>query len=326
MQALISPLAIAPMIDWTYTHFRVFMRLLAPKALLYTEMQTVGAVKHNPARALSYAPLEQPLALQLGGSELKNLVDCAKIAQEQGFAEVNLNLGCPSDKVQAGRFGACLMAEPEHVAACIAAMKQAVSIPVTAKTRIGIDEQDSYEFFAAFANQLIQAGCDKLIVHARKAWLKGLSPKQNRQIPPLHYDFVYRIKQEFPKLPVIINGNIHTLEDVKQHMQQVDGIMLGRLAYQNPFALTAIHQFLFANEPTAKRSVVFREYFTYIQQQVTQGVPLSLLLKPIFNLSHGLAGAKYWKEILAQALQSKQLLPLEEAILLLEKGELSLEK
>lgn len=304
--SLISPLAIAPMIDWTYTHFRVLMRLIAPNALLYTEMQTIGAVVNKPQRALGFEAIEHPLALQLGGADKQGLVNCAKIAEEKGFAEININLGCPSDKVQAGRFGACLMSEPEHVAECIKAIKTAISIPVTAKTRIGIDSQDSYEFFSSFARRLIEAGCDKLIVHARKAWLRGLNPKQNRTIPPLHYDYVYRIKREYG-LPVIINGNISSLDEIKHHMTQVDGVMLGRLVCQNPYALAAIHHYFYPDLPIRSRYAILLDYLDYALQQFAQGAPLGLLLKPIFNMAHGLAGAKCWKEQLVQIQQLKKI-------------------
>nr|WP_028387899.1 tRNA dihydrouridine(20/20a) synthase DusA [Legionella fairfieldensis] len=304
---LISPLSIAPMIDWTYTHFRVFMRLIMPHALLYTDMQTVGAINNNPGRALAFHPSEHPLALQIGGSDLESLVHCAKIAEEKGFAEVNLNLGCPSDKVQAGRFGACLMAEPEHVADCILAMKKAASIPVTAKTRIGIDNQDSYAFFSSFAHRLIDAGCDKLIVHARKAWLHGLNPKQNRTIPPVHYDFVYKIKEEFPDIPVVINGNINTLTEIKQHVEYVDGVMLGRLACQNPYLLATIHHYFYPATLIRSRYAILCDYINYMQFQYEKGVSLSLLLKPLFNFAHGLSGAKRWKEHLLQVQQTKKI-------------------
>ncbi|HHF7347074.1 TPA: tRNA dihydrouridine(20/20a) synthase DusA [Legionella feeleii] len=320
-KSLISPLAIAPMIDWTYTHFRVFMRLTAPHALLYTEMQTIGAVTNNPARALFFDPVEHPLALQLGGANKDGLVRCAKIAEEKGFAEVNLNLGCPSDKVQAGHFGACLMAEPEQVADCISAMKKVVSIPVTAKTRIGIDHQDSYDFFAAFAHRLIDAGCDKLIVHARKAWLHGLNPKQNRTIPPLHYEFVYKIKKEIPTIPVVINGNINTTNEIKNHLQQVDGVMLGRLACQNPYALAAIHHQLYPDLPQPTRSAIWHEYIAYIRGQFERGIPLTLLLKPAFNLAYGLPHAKSWKDRLVQAQQLKQVDKLDESVAMLSEME-----
>ena len=292
------------MIDWTYTHFRVFMRMLAPQALLYTEMQTPGAIVHNPSRALDFHEMESPLALQLGGSDKDALVRCAKIAEQQGFAEVNLNLGCPSDRVQAGRFGACMMVEPQHVADCIAAMKQAVAIPVTAKTRIGIDHQDSYDFFAAFAHQLIDAGCDKLIVHARKAWLHGLNPKQNRTIPPLHYDYVYKIKQALPSIPIVMNGNISELDEIDAHLQHVDGVMLGRLACQNPYAIAVIHHALYPHIPLLTRATIMEQYVAYAQSASAIGVPMSLLLKPIFNMAHGLPGARVWKAQLMAIQQS----------------------
>ncbi|WP_131783397.1 tRNA dihydrouridine(20/20a) synthase DusA [Legionella gresilensis] len=314
VDALLSPLTVAPMIDWSYTHFRVLMRLIAPSALLYTDMQTVGAIKHNSKKCLTFAPMELPLALQLGGADKVDLVACAKLAVQYGYSEVNLNLGCPSDRVLSGRMGACLMAEAEHVADCIAAMKEAVSIPITAKTRIGIDHQDSYDFFANFAHKLVNAGCDKLIVHARKAWLRGLSPKQNRTIPPLHYDYVYRIKAELPAIPVIINGNILDLSAVKHHMNYVDGVMLGRLACKNPYALAVIQQWLFPNVEIKTRSQIIEIYLDYVIEQYQQGVPLSILLKPIFNFAHGLPLAKQWKDRLVLAQQKKATFYLKEAL------------
>ncbi|HBI22569.1 MAG TPA: tRNA dihydrouridine(20/20a) synthase DusA [Legionella sp.] len=283
------------MIDWTYTHFRVFMRMLAPHALLYTDMQTVGAVMNNPTRALAFHPMERPLALQLGGADKEGLVACAVQAERLGFSEVNLNLGCPSDRVQAGRFGACLMADPQRVAECIQAMKGAVSIPVTAKTRIGIDTHDSYAFFASFAHRLMDAGCDKLIVHARKAWLHGLNPKQNRTIPPVIYDYVYQIKLDFPSRPVVINGNINTLPEINGHLKHVDGVMLGRLVCQNPYALAVIHHALYPQTTLLTRSVVLQKYVAYIESVHPTGVPMSILLKPVLNLPHGLKGGRDWK-------------------------------
>ncbi|KTC92893.1 tRNA-dihydrouridine synthase A [Legionella drozanskii LLAP-1] len=309
------------MIDWTYTHFRVFMRLIAPSAVLYTEMQTVGAIVNNPNRALSFHPMEHPLALQLGGADKEGLIRCAKTAEEQGFTEVNLNLGCPSDRVQAGRFGACLMAEPGMVADCLAGIKQHVSIPVTAKTRIGIDHQDSYEFFSSFAHKLVDAGCDKLIVHARKAWLHGLNPKQNRTIPPVHYDYVYRIKQEIPNIPIIINGNINTIDEIVTHMQYVDGVMLGRLACQNPYALMSIHHYFYPNTPVQSRSAILQQYMAYAQTQAEQGVALSLLLKPIFNFAYGLAGARSWRELLVKIQQQKRIDKLAQVVTMLREME-----
>jgi tRNA-dihydrouridine synthase A len=298
---LISPLAIAPMIDWTYTHFRVFMRMLAPKALLYTDMQTIGAVFNNPGRALQFQDMENPIALQLGGADVSSLVRCAILAEEKGFDEINLNLGCPSDRVQAGCFGACMMNEPDLVVDCIEAMKRAVSIPVTAKTRIGIDKQDSYDFFSEFGSRLVTAGVDKIVVHARKAWLKGLNPKQNRTIPPVNYDYVYRFKQQFKDLPVVINGNINSLSEITHHLNLVDGVMLGRLACNNPYQIAVIHNQLFPGIPLVSRADVLSRYFTYAIAQQQIGVPVSLLLKPVLGMAHGLAGAKQWKETVLMA-------------------------
>lgn len=302
---LFSPLSIAPMIDWTYSHFRVLMRFLAPNALLYTEMQTTGAIRNNPKRALDFNSIEHPIALQIGGSDKNALLEAAKIAEQAGYDEINLNLGCPSDKVQAGQFGACLMKEPGRVAECIHAMRHGVTIPVTAKTRIGIDHEDSYEFFSSFIQQLVAAGTQKLIVHARKAWLNGLNPKQNRTIPPINYDYVYGIKNEFPELPVIINGNILTVPGIRNHLNQVDGVMLGRLACDNPYKITEIHQELYPEVKVLQRSQLFIKYRDYLLDQFSKGVPLSLLIKPIFNLAHGLPGARQWKKKLMMILQCK---------------------
>lgn len=304
--ALISPLAIAPMIDWTDTHFRVFMRLLAPNALLYTEMQTTGAITHNPLRSLYFNPIEKPVALQLGGADPKALLLAAKQAQDLGYAEINLNLGCPSDRVQSGRFGACLMAEPDQVVAIIDTLKQDIQIPVTAKTRIGIDNQDDYEFFAKFAHRLADAGCDKLVVHARKAWLNGLSPKQNRTIPPILYDYVYRIKQELPHIPVVINGNITEIEAINTHLKQVDGVMLGRLACNNPYAIAKIHQALYPESALPSRNQIVSSYYAYLEKLLPTTVPLSILLKPLLNLTHGLSDARLWKHRLMEIQQSKK--------------------
>lgn len=313
--SLFSPLSIAPMIDWTYVHFRVFMRLLAPNAFLYTEMQTPGAIIHNPKRALAFHSLEQPLlALQLGGADIKALVESAKIAEQHGFQEINLNLGCPSDRVQAGRFGACLMAEPAHVADCISTLKHAVNIPVTAKTRIGIDHQDSYEFFSSFARHLVNAGADKLIIHARKAWLKGLSPKQNRTIPPINYDYVYELKKEFPQIPIVINGNINTIDEINDHLEQVEGVMLGRLAYQNPYALAAIHHTLYPETSLPSRGMLLIQYLEYLQSIDATGIPLSLFTKPILNMTHGVPHARVWKEELLTAQRSGEIKVLFNAI------------
>ncbi len=319
---LLSPLSLAPMIDWTTSPFRVLMRILAPKMLLYTEMLTTGAVLNNPLRALHYHNSETPLALQLGGADEKALAGCARLAEKRGFAEINLNIGCPSNKVQAGRFGACLMADPKLVRLCVTAMKEAVAIPVTVKTRIGIDNQDSYAFFADFIHQLVAAGCDKIIVHARKAWLQGLSPKQNRTIPPLHYDFVYQVKQELPQVPITINGNISTVQEIHAHLQHVDGVMIGRLACQNPYALATIHHQLYPAYQQRSRHEIMIQYLDYLRQQFIDTVPMSFLVKPIISLAHGLANARKWKEKLQSAQQKKQLDYLIEAVAMLEKIEL----
>ena len=303
--SLFSSLAIAPMIDWTYSHFRVFMRMLAPGALLYTEMQTTGAIQHNPLRSLHYNYQEHPLALQLGGAEPHTLADCAKQAEQKGYDEININLGCPSDKVQAGHFGACLMKEPKIVVACIRAMKDVVSIPVSAKTRIGIDHQDSYVFFSQFIHQLVDAGVDKIIVHARKAWLSGLNPKQNRAIPPVIYDYVYRIKREVPHIPVVINGNILNIKEINEHLNHVDGVMLGRLACDNPYQIAKIYNELFADKPLKSRSELFNHYLVYLMNEYSSGVSLSLLIKPLFNLAFGLPGASQWKKKIMELLQTK---------------------
>ena len=303
-KVLYSPLSIAPMIDWTYSHFRVFMRMLAPSALLYTDMLTTDALINRPS-LLNFHQMENPLALQLGGADKDKLVVCAKMAEQRGFDEVNLNLGCPSDRVLAGKMGACLMDEPKLVAECISLIKRSVKIPVTAKTRIGIDDKDSYEFFSSFAHRLVDAGCDKLIVHARKAWLKGLSPKQNRTIPPVNYDYVYKIKQELAEIPVVINGNISNFSEIKVHLQQVDGVMLGRLACQNPYAIAEIHHNLYPEIPLKSRAEILKNYVLYAEDEYEKGVPLSILLKPILNIAHGLPGTKAFKNNLVNIQQKK---------------------
>ena len=293
--ALLSPLAVAPMIDWTNTYFRILMRILAPSALLYTEMQTAGAIAHNPVRNLHFNAIENPLALQLGGSDPQALLQAAQQAQELGYDEINLNIGCPSDRVQSGRFGACLMAEPDLVARIIRIVKQSIQLPITVKTRIGIDHQDEYAFFAHFVERVVDAGCDKLIVHARKAWLKGLSPKQNRTLPPINYDYVYQIKQAYPSLPVVINGNITDLDSVIKHLSLVDGVMLGRLACNNPYAIAEIHHALYPDSVLLTRQTVVENYRNYLQSLARSNVPLSIVLKPLFGLAHGLPNARAWK-------------------------------
>ena len=309
------------MIDWTYSQFRVWMRLLAPQALLYTEMHTTGAIINNPRRALSFNSIEHPLAIQLGGSDPKTLAESARKAEAEGYDEVNLNLGCPSDRVQAGRFGACLMKEPQQVVECIRAMKQAVSIPVTSKTRIGIDHQDSYDFFRDFTLRLVEAGCDKLIIHARKAWLNGLNPKQNRTIPPVNYDYVYKLKEELPHIPIVINGNINNLEEIKKHLNYVDGVMLGRLACDNAYQIARIHHALHPQDLLLTRSQLFIKYQSYMLFEYQNGTSLSLLVKPIFTLAHGMPSANQWKKKLMLLLQNKDILLLDELVSYLNEFE-----
>ncbi|MDF1677328.1 MAG: tRNA dihydrouridine(20/20a) synthase DusA [Legionellaceae bacterium] len=293
---LFSPLAIAPMIDWSDTHFRMLMRLLAPKALVYTEMQTPNAIQHQPLKTLQFHPAETPVALQLGGSSPDALATAAKKGEDAGFSEINLNLGCPSARVLAGQFGASLMADPKRVADCIMALKDAVSIPVTAKTRIGIDNNDSYAFFESFVNTLIDAGADKLIVHARKAWLTGLNPKQNRTIPPLHYDYVHRIKGSIPShIPVVINGQVNTIDDIQAHLKTLDGVMIGRLACSHPYAIAEIHHTLYPSISKPTRAETLKNYLNYAKHQ---DAPINCLLKPILNLVHGLPHARTFKQTL----------------------------
>src|SRR5438552_2977945 len=233
--------SVAPMMDWTDRHCRVFHRLMTRRARLYTEMLTTGAIIHGDRRRLlGYDASEHPVALQLGGSEPRDLATCAQIGEDFGYDEINLNVGCPSDRVQEGRFGACLMAEPQLVADCVAAMKRSVRIPVTVKCRIGIDDQDPELALSTVARAVVAAGADAVIVHARKAWLKGLSPRENRDIPPLDYQLVYRLKATLPQVPVIINGGIISLDDARQHLRHVDGVMLGRAAYKEPWRLLAV--------------------------------------------------------------------------------------
>ncbi len=312
--SLLAKLSIAPMIDWTNTHFRVMMRLLAPQALLYTEMQTTPAIEHNPKRSLYYSAMEHPLALQLGGADPDALVRAAVQAQTLGYDEINLNLGCPSDRVRSGQFGACLMAEPALVGTIIRQLKQHIDLPITAKTRIGIDQQDDYPFFASFIYHLVEAGCDKLIIHARKAWLNGLSPKQNRTIPPVRYAYVYQLKQELPHIPIVINGNITSTEEVKHHLQQVDGVMLGRLACDHPYAIAQIHHALYPDSSLKSRYDAAREYCEYLVSIQDQSVPWSIQLKPLMNMMHALPNARLWKHKLMDIQQQKTHLLLEDAL------------
>lgn len=294
--------SVAPMLDWTDRHCRYFHRLLSGQTLLYTEMITTGAILFGKGNYLAYSQQEQPVALQLGGSDPQALAECAKRAEELGYNEVNLNAGCPSDRVQNGRFGACLMAEPELVADCVKAMKSAVSIPVTVKTRIGIDDSDSYEFLQRFI-QIVseQGGCDNFTLHARKAWLSGLSPKENREIPPLDYPRVYQVKQDFPHLTVSINGGIKTLDEAKAHLMHVDGVMMGREAYQNPGILAEVDRELFGTRTDAPDVVsVIEAMYPYIEHELSQGTYLGHITRHMLGIFQGIPGARQFRRHLSE--------------------------
>ena len=290
------------MLDWTDRHCRYFHRLLTKQALLYTEMVTTGALLNGDVeRHLRFNAFEQPVALQLGGSEPKEMVACARLAEDYGYAEVNINVGCPSERVQKGAFGACLMAEPHLIADCVAAMQAAVNMPVTVKNRIGIDEQQERDSLFSFVETVAQAGCQTFIVHARKAWLKGLSPKENREIPPLNYALVYELKQAFPQLEIIINGGITTLEQCQHHLQFVDGVMVGREAYHNPWLLAQVDSQLYAAPDSFnQRKAVIDAFIPYVEQQLSQGVTLAPMSKPILGLFQGIAGARYWRRYISE--------------------------
>ena len=294
-------LSVAPMMDWTDRHCRYFHRLLAPSSLLYTEMVTTGAIIHGDAdRFLAYNPQEHPVALQLGGSDPKDLASCALEAQRRGYDEVNLNVGCPSDRVQRGRFGACLMLEPELVRDCMSAMMDAVDIPVTIKTRLGVDDCDSYQYMSDFVGRVAESGCDVFVMHARKAFLAGLSPKQNRDVPPLRYDWVYRLKQEMPGLQITINGGIDSVAAVKNHLDHVDGVMLGRAAYHTPWLLAECQNQLFDNKAVKEREDIIESMNTYIEQQVCEGVAVKHISRHLLGLFQGLPGAKAWRRYLSE--------------------------
>ena len=296
-------LSIAPMMDWTDRHCRYFLRLIAARALLYTEMIPTGAIlRGDRARFLRFDPAEHPVALQLGGCAPDDLARCAAIGEAWGYDEINLNVGCPSDRVQNARFGACLMAEPELVAACVRAMRAAVGIPVTVKTRIGIDQRDDYGFLQHFVEAVAGAGCRTVIVHARKAWLSGLSPKENREIPPLRYELVHRVKQEFPALEVIANGGIRTLEQARAQLCHVDGVMVGREAYQNPYCLAEWERTLFdTTQPAPSRFEVVELLLPYVERELAEGTPLKAITRHILGLFNGLPGARAWRRHLSEA-------------------------
>jgi len=290
------------MMEWTDRHFRRFIRLITRHTLLYTEMVAAGALIHGDReRLLAFDPAEHPLALQVGGSDPAELALCANIAEAHGYDEVNLNVGCPSDRVQNGRFGACLMAKPDLVARCVEAMSKAVSIPVTVKTRIGIDRLDSYEDLCSFVATIASAGCRTVIIHARKAWLNGLSPKENRAVPPLRYDIVRRVKQDFSGLEIILNGGITDLDQVESHMQAVDGVMIGREAYHNPYLLAEVDgRFYHDHHSIPSRMEVMDAYLPYVDRQLRSGVRLQSMTRHLLGLYHAVPGARQWRRYLSE--------------------------
>ena len=296
-----SPISIAPMMDWTDRHCRFFLRLLTPGARLYTEMVTAAAIVHGDAKQLlRYDSAEHPIALQLGGSNPEWMSTATLAAAEFGYDEININVGCPSDRVQSGQFGACLMANPEIVVECFKAMREQTSVPITVKTRIGIDDQDSYEFLKGFVVPLIDVGCETFIVHARIAVLEGLSPKENRTVPPLNYDRVYQLKQDFPDVRIILNGGLQTLDQVDAALNRVDGVMIGRQAYQRPYFLAQLEQHLQPGwEPPDRRDVVQR-MIPYIESELAAGERLSRITRHMTGLFADQPGARAWRRFLAE--------------------------
>ncbi|MCZ8164159.1 tRNA dihydrouridine(20/20a) synthase DusA [Silanimonas sp.] len=295
-----SRLSVAPMMDWTDTHCRSFHRVMSPGVLLYTEMVHAQAVIHGDrARLLGFDPSEHPVALQLGGSDPAALAEASRIGADWGYDEINLNVGCPSDRVQAGRFGACLMKEPPLVAECIAAMQAAVRVPVTVKCRLGVDEVEDYAVFLAFIDAVAATGCRRFVVHARKAWLQGLSPKENREIPPLRHDWVHRLKRERPELVISINGGLRELAEVRAQFAHVDGVMIGRAAYHEPYRL---HEYAVAleGEPPRTREALLRAWFPYVESQLARGVALKHLTRHILGLFHAQPGGRAFRQVLSE--------------------------
>ncbi len=298
----INPLSVAPMMDYTDRHFRYFMRQITRYTLLYTEMIVTAAIKYGDrSKLLDFSPEEKPLSLQLGGDNPQDLAECAIIAEDWGYDEVNLNVGCPSDRVQSGHFGACLMANPELVAEAVEKMRRAVNIPITVKQRIGIDERDSYEDMAHFVRVVSEAGCQRFTVHARKAWLKGLSPKENRNIPPLRYEDVYRLKTEFPQLFIEINGGIINLDQVRHHLQFVDAVMIGRAAYHNPYLFATVDRDIYQqNVIPPTRHEVIEKMLPYIDYWVSRGLKLHSISRHLLAIFSGIPGTKAWKRHISE--------------------------
>ncbi|MFI4957168.1 MAG: tRNA dihydrouridine(20/20a) synthase DusA [Gammaproteobacteria bacterium] len=292
---------VAPMMGWTDRHFRYFFRLASKHARLYTEMVTTGALIHGDAgRFLAYDAFEHPLALQLGGSDPVALARCARMAYDAGYAEVNLNVGCPSDRVKSGQFGACLMAEPQKVANCVAAMMAVVPIPITVKTRVGIDHLDSQEYFESFLTTLAQAGCRVFIVHARKAWLSGLSPKENREIPPLDIERVRIVKEKYPDWTIVLNGGLKTVGDCQTALNTFDGVMVGRGVYQEPYDFAHIDTSLFGEEKALTRDEWLEAFMPYMQTQCEKGVPLKTMTRHLLNVRNGQPGARAWRRAMSE--------------------------
>ncbi len=293
-------LCVAPMMDWTDRHCRYFHRLLSPSAFLYTEMVTAGAViRGNREKLLGFDPAEQPVAIQLGGSDLEALAAAAKIAEDLGYCEINLNVGCPSDRVQNGRFGACLMRDPQLVADCLSAIAQAVSVPVTVKHRLGVDDQDEDADLESFVDTVAKSGVTTFIVHARKALLKGLSPKENRSVPPLNYARVYRLAAEHPELSVVINGGIRNVQECREHLQRVDGVMLGRAAYHNPHLLAACQAELLGGPAALDRHQILTLWRPYVEDQLAAGTPLKHMSRHVLGLFQGQPGGRFWRRFLS---------------------------
>ncbi len=302
MQELNYKLAVAPMLHRTDRWFRYCVRMLTKHTVLYTEMLTVNTLLHtDPQPFLFFDPIELPLVLQLGGNDPKTLAHCAKLAESWGYSAVNLNVGCPSDRAQAGGFGACLMLQPELVAECVATMQATVTIPITVKHRIGIDHQDSYAALAHFIELVSQAGCKTFIIHARKAWLSGLSPRENRQVPALDYAMVYAIKQNFPALKIIINGGIKDLQAASSHLSSVDGVMIGRAAYDNPWLLAQADSYIF-DKPAfdLTRQELIQRLIPWIQQEVSKGIPITRITKHLLGLFYGQPGGRLWRRCLSE--------------------------
>lgn len=292
-------LCTAPMMEWSDRHCRYFFRQLAPHAHLYTEMVTTGALIHGDAgRHLRFHPAEHPLGLQLGGSEPEELARCARLGEQWGYDEVNLNCGCPSERVRKGAFGACLMSEPELVADCVQAMQDAVAIPITVKHRLGIDDVERFDFVREFVETVARAGCTVFVVHARNAILKGLSPKDNREVPPLKYDYVYRLAQEFPELTIVLNGGVYSIEDIESHLAHVDGVMLGRVAYHHAYLLAEADWKLFGHAPPTRAQVI-RAMAEYSREEISRGTTLRSIARHMLGLYQGQPGARTWRRMLS---------------------------